>query len=88
MMAPEARIRSRDHVVGVGHVVFEDEGAVGGANALGGVQVLDGYGDAVEGGQPGAAHHGCLGVLRPFDGHIAYHGEIGVELRVQAVDAA
>ena len=78
----------RHHVVGVGDVVFEDEGAVGGTDALGGVQVLDGDGNAVEGGQAVAPHHGCLGVLRPFDGHIAYHGEIGVELRVQAVDAA
>ena len=70
----------RDHVVGVGDVVFEDEGAVSGADALGGVQVLDGYGNAVKRGQTVAPHHGRLGVLRPLDGHISYHGEVGVKL--------
>ena len=78
----------RHHVVGVGDVVFEDEGAVGGADALGGVQVLDGYGNAVQRGQTVAPHHGRLGVLRPAQSHVADDGEVGVELRVEAVDAA
>ena len=77
----------RDDVVGVGNVVLEDEGAVGGADALGGVQVLDGDGNAVKGGQVVAPHDRRLGVLRPADSHVADDGEVGVELRVEAVDA-
>ena len=73
--------------VALGHVVGEDLGAGGGADAGGLVQVFEREGDAVQ-RPPGLARgQAALGVLGLGQGPLREEGDEGVEPAVQRLDA-
>ena len=73
--------------VGVGDVVFEDLGAVGGADTGGVVDIFDGVGDAVEVAAAVACGDFGFGAAGGVEGAVGTEGEEGVELAVDGVDS-
>ena len=78
IMAPDFLMRSVTRSSASGTMVFEDEGAVGGTDALGGVEVFNGNWHSMEGSQGVAPMHGGLGLSSPLHGHVSHHREVGV----------
>ena len=90
-IAPAARTAADDAFVRRGDMVAEDRAAVGRAQALGLLQVLDADRQAVQWRQIVAARHGRIGCLRGNARAIEVardHGVDGMVHRLDAGDAA
>ena len=75
------------HVIHGGDVILEDEGAARGAHPGGAAKVLDGHRDAVERAHVLAAKRLLLSLLGCCHRLVAAHGEEGIELGVELLDA-
>ena len=87
MIAPGLPDSLYSNGIFVGDVVSEGVAAHCAADALGELEVFDGYGDAVQRTEVVAAGYGCFRLCGGLPCEVCGDGEIGVELRVKGVDA-
>ena len=75
------------NLIAIGNMILVDHGSLGRAKALGVVKILDRNGQAVERTQAVAPHHRRFGGLGLGAGTVVVDGNVGVEGRLQLLDA-